>query len=123
MRRHLAYSVIVIALFAVAFYLKPSRPLEFDSVADAKERIERAGLRCIIVEQSAWPVAIASEKPINQNDAASFAAAHESFIPVGVVRISAPLGGYYKDSETCKHCGNVVLQGDQKLIRIIVTKS
>lgn len=123
MRRYLAYSAIVVVSFAIAFYFKPSRPLEFASVADAKERIERTGFYCLIVEQSAWPVAIASEKPISQNDAASFAAAHESFIPAGIVRIAAPLGGYYQDSESCKHCGSVVLQGDQRLIRLIVTKS
>lgn len=115
MRRYLAYSVIVIASFAVAFYFKPSRPLEFDSVSDAKERIERAGFNCIYTHEQSGRVLVVSDHPISLDEARTFEVERMSSNTKGMIAVM-PKTAFESSSGQWKLWGETSVTGDTNFL-------
>lgn len=116
MRRYLVYSVIVIASFAVALYFKPSRPLEFDSVSDAKERIERAGFQCVSFHADIAQLVVVTCKDISDDDAFEFQSRHVAIDNTGKVLLMKVKGDYDVRPLNWRTWGQVSATGDPALL-------
>lgn len=119
-RRIIGLSVVVaicfVAAFAYKFALPAEKPLEFASVAEARELIEWAGFRCVTFHESVAPLVVVTEQEIPVDDAFEFQARHVAIDSTGKVLLMKVKGDYDVRPRNWRTWGQVSATGDPALL-------
>lgn len=121
MNRRIALSAAAVALcFAAAgvykFFVPSERQLEFSSVAEARGRIEKAGLRCVTFHESVAPLVVVTEQEISADDAFEFQARHVAIDNTGKILLMKVKGDYDVRPRNWRTWGQVSATGDPEFL-------